>query len=136
MLGISFVLAAVIDRPACIASEKRDAATIRRLEGAWNDAFLNGDTAFEKCLLLPDFQQINHDGSVTDLTEELARAERNRAKPMRASSMPPVQVIIHGDTAVAYGVVIKSTGKRSVWADYYIWNGSSWHAYFAQQTRE
>jgi hypothetical protein len=120
--------------PPALRAEAHDATTIRRLERAWNDAFLSGDTAFEQCLLLPDFRQINRDGSVTALPEELALAARNQHHPTRTGFMPIVHVIIHGDVAVAYGSVTTKTGRHRVWADYYIWEDHVWRVYFAQQT--
>jgi hypothetical protein len=53
-------------RPA-LAHQRRDAATIQRLESAWSLAYLTGDTEFEACLLTPDFTEIVSSGSIHHL---------------------------------------------------------------------
>jgi hypothetical protein len=137
MLHVLFSLATITNEPNCsskqVPSQQRDSATIQRLERAWSVAFLTGDTAFEQCLLLPDYTQINRDGSIGNLQSELALAARNRGKHLQTDGFPTVSVVIHGDAAVGYGVAASKRGRMR-WADYYIWDGSAWHVYFAQQT--
>jgi hypothetical protein len=62
-------------RPA-LAHQRRDAATIQRLETAWSLAYLTGDAEFEACLLTPDFTEIMSNGSINHLHEELELAEK------------------------------------------------------------
>ena len=47
-----------------LAHQRRDAATIQRLEMAWTVAFLTGDTEFEACLLTGDFTEIMSNGTI------------------------------------------------------------------------
>ena len=61
------------DRPA-LAHQRRDAATIQRLETAWTLAYLGGDAEFESCLLTSDFTEIMSNGSINHLSEELGLA--------------------------------------------------------------
>ena len=57
---------------ACLKpGEAKDSQTIERLEMAWTLAFLKGDTAFEQCLLTPDFVELLKDGSTEGLDGEL-----------------------------------------------------------------
>lgn len=137
MLHVLFSLATMMSAPGCmpkqVPNQQRDRATIQRLERAWSVAFLTGDTAFEQCLLLPDYTQINRDGSIGNLHDELTLAARYRGKQLQTDSFPTVNVVIHGDAAVGYGVSASKRGHMR-WADYYIWDGSAWHVYFAQQT--
>jgi hypothetical protein len=124
-------------RPA-LARQRRDAATIQRLESAWTLAFLSADTEFERCLLTPDFTEIMSTGSINHLSEELELAERNKGKAVVIPNMPPIIVHIHGDVAVAYGIssekMIDGKPHKSYFADYYVWKDRAWHVYFAQQT--
>jgi hypothetical protein len=124
-------------RPA-LAHQRRDAATIRRLESAWTFAYLSGDTDFETCLLTTDFTEIMSNGSINHLSEELELAERNKGKVVKSPNMPPITVDIHGKVAVAYGLssekVIDGKPHKSYFADYYVWKDGAWHVYFAQQT--
>jgi hypothetical protein len=121
-----------------LAHQRRDAATIQRLENAWSLAYLTGDTEFEACLLTPDFTEIMSTGSIHNLSEELALAEKNKGKTVAALNLPPTTVHIHGDVAVAYGIssekMIDGKPHKSYFADYYVWKNGAWHVYFAQQT--
>jgi hypothetical protein len=111
-------------RPA-LAHQRRDAATIQRLESAWSLAYLTGDAEFEACLLTPDFAEIMSNGSINHLREELELAEKNKGKAATAPNMPPITIPIHGDVAVAYGIssekLIDGKPHRSYFADYYLW---------------
>jgi hypothetical protein len=124
-------------RPA-LAHQRRDAATIQRLESAWTFAYLSGDAEFEACLLTPDFTETMGNGSINHLSEELGLAEKNKGKAVTAPNMPMVTIHIHGDVAVAYGIssekLIDGKPHRSYFADYYVWKNGIWHVYFAQQT--
>lgn len=121
-----------------LKDEHKDVATVQALERAWSVAFLRGDVAFEQCLLTPDFTEITRDGAVKMLADELALAALNRGKGLPPPAPLQIPVMIHGDVAVAYVAVPRSRdGKAfSVYnADYYVWEGGVWRAYFSQQTR-
>ena len=129
--------ATTCNRPE-LQGQRRDAATIQRLERAWSVAFLTGDARLESCLLLPAFTEIFGDGRTGHLGDELTLAQANQGKHLPIPALPGEKVSLHGDVAVAYGV---STSKRAdgqvrkQWfADYYVWDHGAWHVYFAQQT--
>jgi len=84
------------DRPA-LAHQRRDAATIQRLESAWSLAYLSGGAEFETCLLTPDFTEIMSNGSINHLSLELELAKKNKGKAVTAPNMPPITIHIHGD---------------------------------------
>ena len=129
-------------RAACIrpalAHQRRDAATIQKLEMAWTAAFLTGDTEFEECLLTGDFTEIRSNGTIHHLADELALAGKNKGKAATAPDLPPITIHLHGNVAVAYGIsaqkMIDGKPYKSYYADYYVWKSGAWHAYFAQQT--
>ncbi|MGH7533797.1 MAG: nuclear transport factor 2 family protein [Gemmatimonadales bacterium] len=113
--------------------ERRDTTTIVRLERAWNDAFLLGDTAAERCLLTPDFTEILRDGQVKALADELGFATQNIGRHLTPPVSPALSVLLHGDVAVAYGTVDGRSGATQ-YADFYVWDAGRWRAFFAQQT--
>ena len=127
------------DKPA-LKNQKKDPETIQKLEKAWSTAFLQGDTAFEACLLAPDFVEIRSNGKINHLSDELALAAKHKGNVVPASdpSIPPSTVHIHGDVAVAYGLsperMVDGKPYKSYFADYYVWKDGQWQVYFAQQT--
>jgi hypothetical protein len=118
--------------------QKRDVATIQRLEMAWNEAYLHGDTTLMKCLLAPDFTEIMRSGELNSLSDELSMAEKNRGKPLEVPKMPKIEVLLHENAAVAYGRSLSASvdGKPEIrwYSDTYLWKDGQWHAFFAQQT--
>lgn len=128
--------------PACsqtvLQHEQEDVATVQALERAWSEAFLQGDTDFERCLLTPDFTEITRQGAVKQLADELDLAAQNKDKHLPPPPPLRIPVMIHGDVAVAYVAVPRSKDGKvfTVYnADYYLWEGGAWHAYFSQQTQ-
>jgi hypothetical protein len=123
---------------AAFQNERQDSFTIERLETGWSVAFLQGDPQFEQCLLLPVYREILRSGKMEDLSYELDLAAKNRGKHRSTSGLPKVSVLIHDNVAVAYGLSGGSSSSPTVhrvrFADYYIWEGKSWHAFFSQQT--
>lgn len=124
---------------SALKNQERDAATIQRLETAWSEAYLSGDTGFMSCLLAPDYTEIMHSGELKTLSDELAMAEKNRGKHLTMpDDLPKARVLIHENVAVAYGdsIVKRADGKQeSRWySDTYLWKDGQWHAFFAQQT--
>ncbi|MDO1529186.1 hypothetical protein QMK61_10150 [Fulvimonas sp. R45] len=125
------------DRPE-LQGQKRDPATIQRLERAWSVAYLKGDTVLEACLLLPGFTEILGDGRTMRLNGELALARSNQGKHLPIPGLPAERVLLQGDAAVAFGTTASKASDGQVhrqwFADYYVWDHDAWHVYFAQQT--
>jgi hypothetical protein len=121
-----------------LKDEHMDVATIQRLENAWTVAFLKADANFERCLLTADFTEIMRSGEVKFLPDELEFAMKNKGKNLPIPNLPEATVLLHGNVAVAYGTS-HSTGlggkaRTTRYADYYLWENETWHAFFAQQT--
>jgi hypothetical protein len=141
LLSLAFASPARAEDPCRLPPllhQHKDAATIQNLEEAWTAAYLRGDTEFERCLLTPDFTEIVRSGEIKVLADELAFAAKNQGKNLAIPDQPKGAVLIHGNVAVAYDFS-KATapdGKPRVtrYADYYVWENNSWHAFFAQQT--
>src|SRR3954464_6522902 len=105
-----------------LAHQQRDAETVRRLESAWTHAFLTGDTEFEACLLAAAFTEIMRDGSISHLSDELAKAAKNKGKTMPNIALPAINIHLHDDVAVACGIssdkVVDGKHQKSYFADY------------------
>ena len=142
LLPLSLAVFTAHVRAGCVhpalTHQRRDAATIQRLERAWTVAFLTGDTEFEACLLTPDFTEIMSNGTINHLADELALAQKNQGKAATTPDIPPATIHLHGNVAVAYGIsaqkMIDGKPHKSYYADYYLWKNGAWHVYFAQQT--
>jgi hypothetical protein len=138
----AFIVSAAHAQSACSAPalthQRRDAATIQRLEKAWSVAYLKGDLDFERCLLTPDFTEIMRTGEVKVLADELDFARKNIGKNLPIPDLPAGSVFIHANVAVAYGLSSPTapdgTVRKTRYADYYVWQKDGWHAFFAQQT--
>jgi hypothetical protein len=118
--------------------QRRDTVTIDRLEQMWTLAYIRGDTELERCILTPDFTEILRSGEVKFLKDELSFAEKNRDKQLKIPESPKGTVLLHGSVAIAYGTSTSKSADGTMhqvrYADYYVWEGRLWHAFFAQQT--
>jgi hypothetical protein len=121
-----------------LKDQEKNTATIQRLEQAWNEAYLHGDTNLMRCLLAPDFTEIMRSGELKTLPDELAMAEQNRGKALTMPESPKIEVLLHENAAVAYGQSFSKSkdGKPEIrwYSDTYLWKDGRWHAFFAQQT--
>ena len=137
VLSLSAQTPAKCSRPE-LANQKKDSATIERLERAWSTAYMQGDTDFEACLLLPDYSEIKSSGKVADLPAELANAAKNKGKNLPIPDFHPPTIFLHEDVAVAHGTYTftdKTGATRQMHsADFYHWENGGWRVFFAQQT--
>lgn len=121
-----------------LAHQKRDAATVLRLDEAWTRAYLHGDTTFMACLLLPDYAEIMRSGALKFRPDELQMAAKNKGKNLAVPELPKTTVLLHDNVAVAYGETFSSgsddkpKGRR--FADFYVWENGEWRVFFSQQT--
>lgn len=120
-----------------LAHQKRDAATIQRLDEAWSRAYLRGDTKFMGCLLIPGYVEIMRSGALKFRPDELQMAAKNKGKNLPIPELPKTTVLLHDNVAVAYGEALapdadgKPKGRR--FADFYVWENGEWHVFFSQQ---
>jgi hypothetical protein len=121
-----------------LTGQQKDAATVQKLETAFTVAFLKGDTDFEKCLLLPNYSEVSRSGKWRELSDELEGTARNRGKNLSVPEMPKVDVLMHGDVAIAHGLFTFTSqdGKTEStrFSDVYVWKDNGWHVLFSQQT--
>jgi hypothetical protein len=121
-----------------LADQQKDAATVEKLENAFAKAFLKGDTDFEKCLLLPNYAEVSRSGKWRELSDELEGTAKNRGENLSVADMPKVDVLMHGDVAIAHGLFsfTSADGKtrNTRFSDVYVWKDGAWHVLFSQQT--
>jgi hypothetical protein len=121
---------------ACAAwqtpDQRRDEATLRRIEHDWLAAELQGDTRFLECLLLPDYVTIRKDGAKRPRSELIAHVGKNAG---RRPEIPEIVSIIavHGDVATAYSSS-RLPGKDGEvvdahFIDSFVFIAGAWHAY-------
>ena len=115
--------------------QRRDEATIQRLEASWNEAIAQGDSGFERCLLTADFREILTSGELKTLTDELGFTARNKGQNRLPPQLPPITVLIHANVAVAYAAWVPTgDGKPDETADYFVWENGFWRVFFSQTT--
>jgi ketosteroid isomerase-like protein len=112
--------------------QRRDADTLRRIEGEWLAAELRGNTRFLDCLLDPGYAVVvSKDNTVRSKADLLARVA---AHGNDTPDVPPLTttVVVDGDFATAYSV-LKGTKKNgepyeSRYVDSYFFRDGAWHA--------
>jgi hypothetical protein len=143
IVGIGFDSSPLPKQNNCRArpflEQARDAVTVRRLEAAWQRAYVTGDVEVEKCLLDRGFIEILAGGEIRKLDDELATTKRQRTNSLAHFPSGRSKLLMHGNAAVAYGRIntnLPRVGSDLVpFADYFVWDGGSWHVYFSQQTK-
>ncbi|HEV2298555.1 MAG TPA: nuclear transport factor 2 family protein [Candidatus Acidoferrales bacterium] len=119
-----------------LAHQKKDAATIRRLENLWSEAFLTGNTKIMSCLLDPNYTEISRSGELQYFAEEIGMASRNRDKNLMMPQLPDPNVELHENVATAHGQGMATTtsdGKQvaNSYADFFVWKNGRWQAFFS-----
>lgn len=117
--------------------EHNDVATVQHLENARSTAYLRGDADFIGCLLTPDFVEVLGNGELQFLAYQLKVVAKNRGKNLAMPDLPKVNVLKHGNVAVAHAIssTTDSSGKPRTrrLVDFYHWEHGKCHAFFAQQ---
>lgn len=113
--------------------EHNDVATVQHLANVWSTAYLRGDADFIRCLLTADFVEVLGNGELQFLAYELKVVAKNRGKNLAMPDLPKVNVLKHGNVAVAHGIssTTDSSGKPRTrrFADFYHWEHGKWRAF-------
>lgn len=120
-----------------LGQQSADAASIRKTEHLWTEAFLHGGTDYLQCLLTPDYVSVSAKGVARDRATIIGFAEKNKGKntPLPAPSEPTIQ--IYGNTAVVRSDSAAATdGKYPAMysADIFAFQDGAWHAVYSQHT--
>jgi|GEM_PF-1436970 len=122
--------------PDCAAiqtpDQRRDEATLQRIERAWLTAELRGDVHFLQCLLLPDYVNIDKAGHKHPGADIIAHAQRNLGQDRE---IPPIDstIVVNGDAATAYSSS-RTRDKDGQWHDVHFVDtfrfvNNAWHPF-------
>lgn len=109
-----------------IPDQRRDVASVRRVDSAWSAAYARGDTAFFRCLLAPDYRGYNTSGVESDRDGEVAKAATHGRPDAPLPAYGNSNIEVHGASAWVGGV---SNGKR--WLDVYRYEDGAWHPFLS-----
>lgn len=116
--------------------QARTADFVRTLDRTWGQRWSAGDAAYLNCLYDPTWHYVTA-GGVTDKQHDLAASRRAAATRHHPKAWPIDSVVAYldGDFAAAAGLTHSPDGKRARrWVDYFLWDGTRWHAVFSQAT--
>lgn len=119
-----------------LGSQKADAASLERVEDAWNQAFMRGNTDYLECLLVPDFVTLTPHGK-RDRAWELEHARQNRGSTTSIAHFSGTVFQIEGNTGIAKLYKPPSAdGQRPATrlADVFTFQDGAWRAIYSQHT--
>ena len=124
------------DCRSILGPQSPDAASLKRTEDRWNDAFMRGKTDYLECLLAPDYASVSPIG-VHDRVWELEHSRKNKGSSDPIPEVPGMRFEIHGNTGVMH--LFKPTsadGKRPAqyMADIFAFQDGAWRAVYSQHT--
>ncbi len=121
---------ALLTAPGCaghqISDQRRDVASVRRVDSAWSAAYVRGDTAFFRCLLAPDYRGYNLAGAESNRDDEVGKAAKHGRPDAPLPPYPMANIEMHGASAMVNGI---ANGKRFI--DVYRFEDGAWHAFFS-----
>ena len=143
MRGMVTVLFCVCALPAfaqdcrrILGEQSADAASLRRVEDRWNEAFMRGGTEYLECLLAPQYASISPMG-VHDRAWELETAAKHKGSSTPIPEVPGMTFEIYGNTGVMWLFKPASAdGKQAAqyMADIFAFQDGAWRAVYSQHT--
>jgi hypothetical protein len=138
LVGSSHQALAAYCQASLFRHQELDAATVRRLERAWETATVADKTILEACLFEPGFTDILQAGEIRNLQFEMARITVTTGEKLPLPDTSERQILMYGHVAIAYGRHASGFPSKNSglvpFADYFLWDGTSWHAFFSEQT--
>jgi hypothetical protein len=119
-----------------LGQQAPDAASLKRVEDQWDEAFLHGNIEYLQCLLAPDYASVSPKG-VHDRAWELEHARKNKGSTAPIPNVPGMTFEVHGSTAIARLLKPASAdGKQpaSYAADVFAFQDGAWRALYSQHT--
>ena len=137
LLCSTFALSAFAeDCRSVLGKQSADAASLRRVEDRWDEAFMRGGTRYLECLLAPDYASISPAG-VHDRAWEIQHAANNRESTAPIPQVQGMQFQVHGSTGVMrLYKPASSDGKHPAqyMADIFSFHDGVWQAVYSQHT--
>ena len=119
-----------------LGPQNADAASLQRVEDAWNEAFMRGNTDYLECLLVPDFITVTPHGT-RDRVWELEHARQNRGSATPIPHFSGMVFQIEGSTGIARLYKAASADGQhpaTYVADVFTFQGGAWRAVYSQHT--
>lgn len=141
LVGACFAPARADCSAHLLPNQTRSEATIQRLDKAWGAAWQSADIPFLACLYDDQWHYVTPSG-ITDKAHDLAQSER-RAQARKKSGKQSMshtmatKAFVNGNFGAVTGIYEYSSKGKTVqarWTDFFMWDGSRWHAVFSQAT--
>lgn len=119
-----------------LGPQSADAASLERVEDAWNEAFMRGNTDYLECLLVPDFVTVTPHGK-RDRVWELEHARQNRGNTAPIPQVTGTVFQIEGSTGIAKLYKPPSADGQhpaTRLADVFSFQDGAWRAVYSQHT--
>jgi hypothetical protein len=124
------------DCPRVLGPQTADAVSLQRVEDAWNEAFMRGNTDYLECLLVPDFITVTPH-STRDRAWELEHARQNRGSITAIPHFSGTVFQIEGSTGIARLYKAASADGQhpaTYLADVFTFQNGAWRAVYSQHT--
>lgn len=128
--------AVAADCARLLGPQKADAASLDRVEDAWNEAFNRGNIDYLECLLVPDFVTVTPHGK-RDRAWELEHARQNRGSTAPIPHFSGTVFQIAGNTGIAKLYKPASADGQhpaTYLADVFTYQDGAWRAVYSQHT--
>lgn len=119
-----------------LGEQKADAASLKRVEDRWTEAFMRGGTEYLECLLAPEYASVSPKGP-HDRTWELEHAAKNKGSSTPIPDVPGMTFEIYGNTGVMRLFKPASADGRQAaqyMADIFAFQDGAWRAVYSQHT--
>lgn len=124
-----------------LGQQKPDAASIKKVEDAWSDAYTNGETDYLDCLLSPDYVSVSARGVPRDKAAIVSgaqkNAQQNKGKSAAMPDLPQPKIQLYGNTAVVQSSLpADPNGKYPAMysSDVFAFQDGVWRAVYSQHT--
>jgi hypothetical protein len=124
-----------------LGQQKADVASIKKVEAAWSDAYMNGGTEYLECLLSPDYVSVSAKGVPRDKATIVGgaqkNAQQNKGKSTPLPDMPQPKIQLYGNTAVVQSSLpADPSGKYPAMysSDVFAFQDGVWRAIYSQHT--
>jgi hypothetical protein len=112
--------------------QKKDEATIRRIEQAWLTAEYRGNPRYLECLLESDYRTSGRNGKIRSREDVIGRVSQTADLTREVPKLETI-VFVHGDAASAHSIMHSTdkagNPKEVHFVDTYIFHDGRWHAF-------
>lgn len=137
VLCCAFTLPALAqDCRSILGPQSADAASLKKVEDRWDEAFMRGKVEYLDCLLSPDYASVSPKGT-HGRNWELEHARKNQNSQAPVPQIDGMTFEVHGNTGVMRLFKPASAdGKQPAqyMADIFAFQDGAWRAVYSQHT--